>query len=92
MCRYILAVRHGRLIEHWRPLANVSSHALGRRIERGSDRSHAALFTDIAVLAKLDGDVGEIATPGGRWLGVSGTASQDGKLCRIFNCRTWWGE
>ena len=34
----------------WRPIAVVSLHALARRVERGSDRSHAALTLDLAAL------------------------------------------
>jgi hypothetical protein len=89
LCRYVLAVQSGRLIEGWTPLASISPHALGRWHERSGQRDHDALFGDISMLSNLDSDVTEVPTAGGRWLGVSDTASNDGQPCRIFNCRTW---
>jgi hypothetical protein len=36
----------GKLLWGWHPQANVSLHALARRIERGHERDHAALLRD----------------------------------------------
>jgi hypothetical protein len=89
IAKFVFGCRHGKLIQEWMPLVAVLPHALGRRIERGADRSHAALFVDLAGLAGADGE--EVPTPasGGLWLGTSAAAQNDGKPCRIFNVRTW---
>jgi hypothetical protein len=89
ICKFILGCRHGRLIQEWVPLVAISPHALARRIERGADRSHAALFVDLAVLASAEGE--EVPTPAsaGRWLGSAVVAQNDGQPVKLANIRTW---
>jgi hypothetical protein len=40
--------------QSWTPIANISLHALARRIERGAERDHAALVRDLSVLVQAD--------------------------------------
>jgi hypothetical protein len=91
VCKLTFRVQDGRLIRRWRPIANVSLHALARRIERGAGRDPVALFSDLATLAQGN-DTGErIDTPGGFWLGGCIEALDDGagKGCKLRNVRTW---
>jgi hypothetical protein len=92
--RFTFSVHDGLLRERWRPVANVSMHALGRRLERGQDRSHAALERDLAVLVDTSEVPGErIATPGGFWLGAMITAmGEEGRALPLRSIRTWVGS
>jgi hypothetical protein len=77
---FTLQLHRGRLWTRWLPSAIISAHALARRIERGADRTHAALVADLAVLAhavslppkqerKTDADGDRVAAGDGFWVG-----------------------
>lgn len=91
LCKFTLAVHRGRLARHWAPLVNVSLHALGRRLERGHERSHEALTRDLVVLADAGDDGERVNTSDGFWLGsmVNANNTNTGGVIRIRNVRTW---
>jgi hypothetical protein len=91
VARCSLALVSGRLAAHWTPYALVSLHALARRIERGADRSHAALVRDLAVLADAGDDGDRVPTPGGGWWrgSVVTVGSGNGVVVRPRGVRTW---
>jgi hypothetical protein len=93
LCTLTFAVRDGALMRLWQPLANVSLHALARRIERGADaqRDHVALARDLAVLAQANGTGERVDTVDGFWLGsiIQVKDESAGKACRMRSVRTW---
>lgn len=91
VCKFSLYVRRGVLRQYWTPLCNVSLHALGRRLERGHDRSHEALEADLAILADAGENGERVNTSHGFWLGAMTNASNTGTggVTRIRNIRTW---
>ena len=92
ICKFTLYVRGGKLRQYWTPLCNVSLHAIGRRLERGCDRSSEALTRDLARLAEAGDDGERVDTEGGFWLGSMTNASNSGtgNVIRIRNVRTWF--
>ena len=76
LCKFALYVRRG---------------ALGRRFERGHDRSHEALTRDLALLADAGDDAERVNTSHGFWLGAMTNANNTGTggVTRIRNIRTW---
>jgi hypothetical protein len=60
---------HGRLQVRWTPVAVVSAHALGRRLERGAVHSHAALAADLALLADAGPEGDRVPAGDGWWIG-----------------------
>jgi hypothetical protein len=91
VARYRLALKDGRLRETWDAYAVVSLHAIARRIERGNDRSHSALFADLALLADAVGTIGDqVTTPDGFWLGGErDVRDSKGRTSRARSVRTW---
>jgi hypothetical protein len=88
-CSLAMRPRVG-LVHVWMPRAIVSMHALARRIERGADRSHAALLADLAVLASSADDGDHVATSGGFWRGeVEVMQGTDKVTTKARNVRTW---
>jgi hypothetical protein len=97
LCEFAMFVEAGKLRHTIKPIAVVSLHALGRRLERGRGREQAALIRDIALLAGATGD-GDVATPeaDGLWVGhmvkmqgqnLASTDPQGWALARAV--RTW---
>jgi hypothetical protein len=70
ICRFALFVDAGKLRQTLTPIAVVSLHALGRRLERGRGRDQAAIIRDLARLADAP-ERDEVATPEseGAWIG-----------------------
>jgi hypothetical protein len=89
VCRFILAMTDGKLLWRLHPQANVSLHALARRIERGHERDHAALLRDLAVLANAGEEGERVATGEGSWFGPVIDADDQGHRIRMRNVRTW---
>lgn len=92
LCHYDMAVQDGKLREQWTPGANVSLHALARRIERGADRSHAALTRDIAVLVDAGVEGERVDTAAGFWLGGVIDAMDGYRPIKLRHVRTWIGN
>jgi hypothetical protein len=95
VCRLVVAAHKGDLREDWRPVACVSLHALARRIERGSDRRHAALTSDLARLLTFEADqCGQVMCDDGYWLGdlvdLMDETAKSARQCR--NVRTFVGH
>jgi hypothetical protein len=69
LAAFSVCLDHGRLQVRWTPVAVISAHALGRRLERGAERTHAALTADLTLLvnAGLDGD--RVPAGDGWWIG-----------------------
>jgi hypothetical protein len=90
ICRVITSVKAGTLRERWTPYVTISLHALSRRIERGLDRSHDAVFRDIALLAAVEDEPSRVATPDGFWLGRHHDAFDEQlRVIRVHDVRTW---
>jgi hypothetical protein len=91
VCTFVFAVRKGKLTMRWTPVACVSLHALARRIERGTERDHAALTRDLSVLVETDEKAERVSTRDGYWQGGVGEAmnDHDGKGVKLRNVRTW---
>lgn len=91
VCRFSLSVVSGKLREDWQPGINISLHALARRIERGVDRSHAALVRDLSALAAAGDEDGERVDtpPDGFWLGGMINALDGKRPVRLRHVRTW---
>ena len=69
ICKFVLAMTDGKLLWRLHPQANVSLHALARRIERGHEHDHTALLRDLAALADAGEEGGRVATGEGFWFG-----------------------
>jgi hypothetical protein len=91
LCALTFAVRDGALMRLWKPLANISLHALARRIERGADAQRAALLRDLATLVVIDENTERVDTVDGFWLGtvIDVLDHSAGKGCRLRSVRTW---
>jgi hypothetical protein len=89
VCRFVLAMTDGKLFWGWHPQANVSLHALARRIERGHEHDHAALLRDLAVLADASEEGERVDTGEGSWFGPVIDADDQGHRIRMRNVRTW---
>ncbi len=90
VCKFTFSVHDGRLRQRWRPITNVSLHALARRVARGRDRSHDAMFRDIALLPAADADGERVDTIGGYWLGRTIDAmGEAGRVFTMRSVRTW---
>jgi hypothetical protein len=92
VCRLVVAAHKGDLREDWRPVACVSLHALARRFERGADRRHAALTSDLARLLNFEADpCGQVTCDDGYWLGdlvdLMDETARTARQCR--NVRTF---
>ena len=89
ICKFVLAMTNGTLLWRLHPQANVSLHALARRIERGHERDHAALLRDLAALADAGEEGGRVATGEGFWCGHVIDVDDQGHRIRMRNVRTW---
>ena len=89
LCRFTLVGMDGKLHLRWLPLANISLHALARRIERGREHDHATLLRDLTVLADAGEEGERVNTPDGFWLGGTVDAEDTGRAVRLRNIRTW---
>jgi hypothetical protein len=89
LCRFTVVVMDGKLHLRWLPLANISLHALARRIERGHEHDHATLVRGLAVLTDAGEEGERVNTPGGFWLGGTVDADGTGHAVRLRNVRTW---
>jgi hypothetical protein len=93
VCTLTFAVHRGKLVRRWTPLACISLHALGRRIERSAERDHIALTRDLALLVETDEASEQVRTAGGGcWVGAVIRATIDAEekcLRRLRNVRTW---
>ena len=69
LCQFTLAVKDGKLHRRWHPIANVSLHALARRIEPGRAYDHASLLSDLALLADAGEDAERVETADGFCVG-----------------------
>jgi hypothetical protein len=69
IARCTVSLNHGRLKITWVPSVIIGAHGLARRIERGRDRSHAALVADLALLAGASDMCVSIEAGDGVWLG-----------------------
>jgi hypothetical protein len=87
--RYRLALAKGKLRAHWQAVALVSLHAIARRIERGADRSHAALTADLARLLDADPCADMVAASDGFWVGAVQEMEGREGVSRIRSVRTW---
>jgi hypothetical protein len=87
---FCLKLTDGKLRQWWEPKAICSLHSLARRIERGEDRSHAALIRDLAVLAEApeDGDV-VMTSDGGCWAGSVIRMRGPNGVLPVRHVRTW---
>jgi hypothetical protein len=89
ICKFVLAMTNGTLLWRLHPQANVSLHALARRIERGHERDHAALLRDLAALADVGEEGERVDTSEGSWFGHVIDADDQGHRIRMRNVRTW---
>jgi hypothetical protein len=89
VCRFVLAMTDGKLLWRLHPQANVSLHALARRIERGHQRDHGALLRDLAVLADAGEEGERVDTHEGSWFGHVIDADDQSHRIRMRNVRTW---
>ena len=91
LCTFTLSVHAGRLRRCWTPFVAVSLHALARRIERGRQRSHEALWRDIVALADTGEEGDRVDTTGGAWWGgpIDAGAGDEGRTIRLRSIRTW---
>jgi hypothetical protein len=85
----LLTMTDGKLLWRLHPQANVSLHALARRIERGHKRDHAALLRDLAVLADAGEEGERVDTGEGSWFGPVIDADDQGRRIRMRNVRSW---
>jgi hypothetical protein len=91
VCRFVFAVRRGKLTLRWTPVACVSLHAMGRWFERSGLREHEALTAALAVLVETDESLERVNTRDGFWLGGVVEAMNDAehKGVKLRNVRTW---
>jgi hypothetical protein len=90
VCRFALTLRDARLHPTWEPVAICSLHALARRLERGADRSHDALFRDLCTLAVVaDHDRERVAASDGYWIGDLREMKGRAGVSKVLNVRTW---
>jgi hypothetical protein len=89
IARFALKLHTGRLIVTWEPVSIVSLHSLARRIERGADPSHGAIYADLATLADPDPEARRVAAGDGFWVGAVGPMHGQGQTFEVFNVRTW---
>jgi hypothetical protein len=73
-------------------VASISMHALARRYQRGFDTSRAAILADVAALAVApEGNEWQVATSGGRWVGVAAMLKHGARTAMTPVARTFLG-